>query len=395
MKKNTYKNKSKCEKYFIKKDQSINRFLYDIFNQMIHNFNQIRDKYLLGIELNMKPIENNVSFPKTDLKNAFPLHFKSLIKNRIKYELVKNFTIGGKDITIFFMTEKKLSFKMLFNKVSMILLWLELIFSNIKTQCSNKLTIYLYDINKPKKIPNGERKSLYDYDVNTAFTYCCIPNNEIIIFRQEEWFKVFIHETFHSFGMDFARSDKSFINERMKTIFNIDINFDLTESWCETWARIFNIIFASFWYKFQFNNYTLFQKDFYKRLNLETCFSIFQMNKILKLKNLTYIDLTSNKGLTNYSENTAAFSYYIVTCLNLINIVDFIGWCNSHNKILYQFYVSDSNIKEYINFIKTISKKKKTKGYISCIKTNKTRKCSLKPKMENTLRMSVNEIAFI
>ena len=395
MKKNTYKNKSKCEKYFIKNNPLINKFLYNIFNQFIYSFNQIKNKYMLGLELNTKAIENQVSFPQTDLKNAFPTHFKSLIKEKIKYEIKKNFTIGGKNITILIMSEKKLPFKLVFNKISMMLIWLEFLFLNIKTQCSNKLTIYLYDINKPKIVPNGDRKSLYDYDVNTAFTYCCMPNNEIIIFRKEEWFKVFMHETFHSFGIDFARSDKSFINERMKNIFDLDINFDLTESWCETWARIFNIIFSSYCYRSQNRNYNLFKKDFYRRLNLETCFSIFQMNKILKLNNLTYNDLIKNKSLSNYRENTAAFSYYIITSLNLINIVDFIEWCNNHNSILYKFDVSDSNIKEYINFIKTISNKKKTKGYVDCIKTNKTRKCSLGSKMQKTLRMSVNEIAFI
>ena len=43
--------------------------------------------------------------------------------------------------------------------------------------------------------------------VNTGLTRRCATDNEVVIYRQEEWFKVLIHELIHGFGLDFHSSD--------------------------------------------------------------------------------------------------------------------------------------------------------------------------------------------
>ena len=42
--------------------------------------------------------------------------------------------------------------------------------------------------------------------------------------EKEEWFKVFIHETFHSLCLDFSMITISNLNKKIKNIFPIDIN---------------------------------------------------------------------------------------------------------------------------------------------------------------------------
>ena len=65
--------------------------------------------------------------------------------------------------------------------------------------CSKTLTIYLFMSPSIKLLPNRPAQIIDQHNINTAFTYACKRNNEIHIYRQEEWFKVLIHESFHSF----------------------------------------------------------------------------------------------------------------------------------------------------------------------------------------------------
>ena len=63
----------------------------------------------------------------------------------------------------------------------------KMIFINIKN-------LYLFT-NHKKLLPSKEI-ILNTSHVNSAYTYAC-REDTMTIFRQEEWFKVFIHETFH------------------------------------------------------------------------------------------------------------------------------------------------------------------------------------------------------
>ena len=75
-----------------------------------------------------------------------------------------------------------------------------------------------------KLLPDTSTENLKK-NVNTAFTYTCNRNNVIHIYRQEEWFKVLIHETFHNLNMDFSKIDNGYSNQFAKDIFNLNIDF--------------------------------------------------------------------------------------------------------------------------------------------------------------------------
>ena len=92
-----------------------------------------------------------------------------------------------------------------YNKyVDTIIMWLYILNEYGSKKCSTTFTIFLYLTSLEKKLPTSNIDILDQINVNTAFTSTCPSDSEIVIFRKEEWFKVFIHETFHSFGLDFS-----------------------------------------------------------------------------------------------------------------------------------------------------------------------------------------------
>ena len=64
-----------------------------------------------------------------------------------------------------------------------------------------------------KFLPHNEEDEITKFNINSG--YASINEGTIVIFRKEEWFKVFIHESIHYFNLDF-RTD----NEIKKLILN-------------------------------------------------------------------------------------------------------------------------------------------------------------------------------
>jgi hypothetical protein len=179
--------------------------------------------------------------------------------------------------------------------------------------CSKNLNIYLYlidlpkilhsqtSVNEGKKINNDiggsykgyqkkvgeDSKHLLDINsVNTGFTYSCLPNdtpNEIYIYREEEWFKVLIHETFHSFGMEFSNREnlENYANRRISELFHLSLisreniygsGYNIFESYTEITAELMNMLIYDFLYK----------SNLEKIVEIEQKFSCFQCAKILE-----------------------------------------------------------------------------------------------------------------
>jgi hypothetical protein len=75
------------------------------------------------------------------------------------------------------------------------------------------------------------------------------PNkNEIIIFRKEEWLKVFIHECFHLFCLDFCNVTFNYIRQ-FKELYNVNGEYLFFESLTELWARTVNLSIISYYTK--------------------------------------------------------------------------------------------------------------------------------------------------
>jgi hypothetical protein len=338
------------EEYFsynknYKKNNS--NFFSQIYNNIIEGFNFIeKNKKNKKNNFYKISIENNLQNP-SDF-NSIPSTIRENIKNNLFNYLSFDFLLFGRKIKIYFILNNPITKKIIqkyTNFVFLMTTWLYIISIYSSQKCSQKLDIYIYLSSSLKKLPIDPNIILNQEHANTAFTRLC---SEIIIYRQEEWFKVFIHETIHNFNLDFSNMNTQKCNQVIKNIFHVNSNVNLYESYTEFWARIINISFISYIHTNNFNNFT---KVFEKLINIEISYSMFQMIKILDYMNLTYDDLI-NIFQENYKENTNILSYYIITNILIFNYVDFLSWCNNNNNNLYDFKKTNKNLFEFCQFIK-------------------------------------------
>jgi hypothetical protein len=241
--------------------------------------------------------------------------------------------------------------------------------------------------------------------INGGVSTLCQPSGHVIVYRKEEWFKVFIHETMHNYGLDFGNMDINSANALLHKVFTIQKDIKLYESYCEVWARIMNVVFETY---FDINSHAKFSsrttrknfidnlkenkdtsnvggaevnkvsevsevsevsitsarirrkflKQFYNYLQYESLFSLFQNIKILNYMGLDY-NVISNCTDSNYivakklyKEETNAFAYYIIVSILLSNFNNFILWCIDNNTNIIQFnHKNKNNIMNFVQFI--------------------------------------------
>ena len=203
-------------------------------------------------------------------------NLKILFTQDLSYRQSVEIRISGSDMAS---ENKKLD-----NDAKMIYVWLTLCSVYANKTCSKSLTIYIYKTPFDKSLPENSMTTLSSEHVNTAFTMSCLPKNEIVIYRNEEWFKVFIHESFHAFGLDFSmfNSTKNIIHDGLSTLFPIKSAFNSYESYTETWARIINCCFYSYNALTNKKDKKQFIINSTFCLELERMFTIYQCNKVKK-----------------------------------------------------------------------------------------------------------------
>jgi hypothetical protein len=141
-----------------------------------------------------------------------------------------------------------------------IIVWLDVVLQFSGKDCATTLDCYLFLTDDVKLLPKKSIISASDLmfdggegitqtNANTAFTYACTPSAKIVLFRMEEWFKVFIHESFHCFGLDFSQMDITESNKQMSKLFpkcQPNMDFRIYETYCETWAETINAAFIAY-----------------------------------------------------------------------------------------------------------------------------------------------------
>jgi hypothetical protein len=347
-----------------------------------------------------------------------------------------------------------------------IYIWLKLLSKYSKAECGKNLECFIYLTPFKRKLPgysgdshgnefhykyeedmygagkgtgilNIEDKILTPSHVNGGLSDICETYGQIIVYRREEWFKVLIHETMHNYGVDFSTLDLTMANKKLRSIFSIQTDVKLFESYCEVWARIMNVFFESYFeinrqshtlfiplgtrkkmvHKIHKNNYIsvknarfsntgtnstnsdskkeLFLKVFYNNLQHESIFSIFQCVKILNFMGLDY-SIISNCNDVNYNivkklykEQTNVFAYYIIVAILMANFNNFILWCIDNNTNLFNFKKDNSAVDSFVMFI---SKNYKNNDLLKIIVNLEKRLDIRKPDdglLLTTMRMSV------
>ena len=295
-----------------------------------------------------KIAEKDTPFPKGTsyeyMDDSIKTHIEGLKKQITEVELI----VQKRTYTIFFIIPEKTA-NNIDKYVKKINTWLQLATLYAKPSCSKSVNVYLYLTDLTKTLPKKQKNEINSEHANTAFTTSCQPNTEIILYRREEWFKVFIHESFHNLGLDFAGHT---VKQVLSDIFPIQSDFKLYETYTEMWAELLNIIFINV----ETNNHNL-----EKHIQMEQKFSFFQTAKILNHFGMTYSDFFSKDASENYKEDTEIFCYYVLKTLLLYNCNSFIEWLSEHQKPVpnkVNKFIKDLIIPKYneIKFVETIDK---------------------------------------
>jgi hypothetical protein len=276
------------------------------------------------------------------------------------------------------------------NYIRKIFMWLYIAEKYASNKCSRVINLYFYMTNHLKTLPDVVQEPIHMIHVNTAFTLPCSEITYMYLFRSEEWFKVFIHETFHNFGLDFSKMDQELAEKRILSRFPLSISdIRIFESYCETWAQTINTLFISYWSETkpfvsrkstnkrysQINTtkkakkaFSLNDPSFSKirvkmesLLGKEQLFSIFQCIKVLNHFDLTYDDIyktdqhpVNTLKIRNYQENTNVFSYYVLKTILFFHLNDFLGWCKQNNENVLDFRKTEGSLLKYIKLIESL-----------------------------------------
>lgn len=352
------KNKMLNHENVNKKTENILIELHKVFNDA---YNYVKRKNL-NKQMVIRKISNVSQIPKPLLFNAksFPEKIRNHIDESMVTEITYTFSIYNRNVTIHFVLEEELDDRSipLFNKyIDSISMWMYILNIYSSKECVNNITVYLYFTSLEKHLPESNIHILDENHVNTAFTTTCPKESEIVVFRKEEWFKVFIHETFHNFGLDFSGMNSTYINDCVLGIFKVNSLVNAYEAYTEFWAEIMNAAFCSFFSLKMKTSVDDFNSAFEFFINFERTYSFFQLEKTLRFMGLSYYDLyskTRNSAILRvnmYKEKSNVLSYYIIKTILLNNYQGFLGWCEKNNRNLLDFKKTTPNLKEFCKFI--------------------------------------------
>lgn len=318
---------------------------------------------------------NQIPKPQTFPSNGFPVSIRKHIDETSLKELSYSIYFINRSIHILFIVEDnniELHIEKYNEYVDKMLMWLFIIDSYASRKCAKELTIYIYHTQLTKLLPTSNIHILNENNVNTAFTMTCPKISEIVVFRREEWFKVFLHETFHNFGLDFSDMNNQLCTSKMLSIFPVKSEVNLYEAYSEFWAKIMNVLFCSYIHTKNKKDMEEFLTNTEFFIHFERMYCFFQAVKVLHFMGLKYNDLyeknqySKNSRNTLYKEQTNVLAYYIITLVLLNNYQSFLQWCETNNTSLLQFKKTITNQQSLCKFIETKHKTKHLLDGIQC-----------------------------
>ena len=308
---------------------------------------QVKQSEVIKTEVTTLPSNNelqgNTYFHEdivTDIQNRYVktviFHYKDTIEIKLLFHFLSNSSRHNLD-----------KYK------DIMLSWLILLKTYETPNCvkSVEIDVYFTKFKKTLKsnsddiIREGSNPPLSSYNVNTGFTWRCSSsfkgNGKIVIYREEDFLKVFFHETMHLFNMEFHDTCK----ESTKNIIRIASQLNLFESYCETWARLINIIYYSLYNP---------KQDFQTLLIVEGIYSLKQAIKVLDYYDLEIEDIHNNINKVGrlFVETSNVYSYYIVTSMLLTHPDNFLTYCQTFNINLLKF--NKQHVYKYVKLLKSI-----------------------------------------
>jgi len=374
-------------------------------------YKDIKEAYLYVLKRSTTDCMKGILHKDKQVKKPelFSEHFMSekiitYINMHGKNQITFNCNILERDVSISFMIflSDDLNNLELYKKYAECMYaWLYICIKYSSKKCANKLNIFVYPTPYTKFLPQNKKDIIGTHNINSAYTTSCVKDGEIVIFRKEEWFKVFIHETMHVYGLDFSSYQYKDLIHKVKNMFPIKSDFSITDTYCEMWARIINCAFTSFLSLKPCDSISEYLMYMDILMQIEKFFSIKQAIYVLNFMGLTYKDLYSKdeKSVllrnTMYRENTNVFCYYILTAVFMCDFQGFISWCKYNNQkskihknktsYFIQFNYTEENMEDFGVYIQSLYKSKEVLNAISTLEKYK------RDKKDNTVRMSIVE----
>lgn len=356
------------ENYCVKKTKTTqnrtDKILKTIFNDIrkAEQFVEISDKNK-KMQINVREIKSLKELPKTELmdSNFMPGHIKDDILYNILGYMKTSININGVMVNIYYGFFNKSDFnslkkikKEIYESIKIIKFCL--MYSKLKTMKS--LNVYLYLTKAEKKIPKNPVLVLGPNNCNSAVTFACATNGRLMIYRKEEWKKVLIHELFHSLCLDFSGISYNKLKKNIKKIFDVQSDFEISESYSEFWATILNSCFISYNLLDDVEDIDTFLLFTDFCIQLERMFALFQMIKLLHFMGLRYTNLYKSDELSSgfrkilYKEDTNVLCYYVIKTLLLFYNDDFLKWCMMNNNNIIRFDKNEQNLDNFYKFIR-------------------------------------------
>ena len=279
----------------------------------------------------------------------------------ISYENI----INGQTFIFNFIIYDKINIKKLNSCVRAMLLFLQVIINisnNKKTEANtnsnicniNGLQITIFMTHFIKQLELHSNKVLGALNINSGLTYPCLTNGNIYIYRKNEFFKVFIHETLHSYNVDKLLHTNYNSNTYYQTLIStFNINKDnisyakigLNEAITEFWTFIIHIFVFSYNKTNNFDRLLVVFERFYK---LETIHSSFQVAKILyanKINYMQFLTTITKNSPSLYNETSHVLSYIFFKTLLIYNVEQVLN-----SKIFnFKIQATDLNKKQKLN----------------------------------------------
>lgn len=281
--------------------------------------------------------------------------------------------------------------KKAFEMVEKMTLWLNVVTRISKSRCSKRLSVYLYLLDEKKALPSEATENIGPVHANSAFADVCGKNSSIVIYRKEEWLKVFIHETFHAFGLDYAEMDLSQFDKFLSKMTGLQMDFGPTEMYAETWARILNVCLTAYYCT---SGRREFVNSCISLLTCERAYSMYQCVKILNSMGIAAFQMFSKDKQSvkhrqlAYGERTHIFSYYIATAVLMNNYGGFIHFCEVRNKQYLPFDDSKENLRAFANYFRSLYENEDIIDLFDCIEMCVERNT----RARSRLRMSLIEL---
>lgn len=364
---------------------SIRRFYSDIeeaHNNMLDAYNGIDKKVseCVNYDISRDPLLNSM---------YVAAEMKQYIADNATTEIKYSCNIHDRQIEIIFYMMNGEEPEGVDTLLKRMVTWLYFIIPYASRECVKKLTVRCYRCEQVKMLPISEDDIISPINVNSGVANVCLTSGDICVYRSEEMFKVFLHETFHALGLDWISMGDTIVPVKLKELFPISSDMRVCETYTEFWGNMFNCMFTAFYLTDNKTSFTLYSEYC---IYFEQVFVVLQCAKILKFMGLKYSDLYENGEIGDrYRENSNIFTYFILKMILMLNAGSFMSHCRLNNSNTLNFNKTQHNLSKFYNFIE---KRYKQRQIVS--KVNKMQlildSCHPDTFIKGTLRMTAIEL---